>query len=290
MQSLISQNFVPIPADTNSEWRISREYNDESCSYHHNSIYYIDGTMIINGKSYYKIYEEGYYYESPTNPQYPCSYSYNYTGVFRGAIRTENGKTYGFSEGLTRSPELLMDFTLDVGDTLYSFICQNGKVIESIDSVLVGDEYRKRFNFTNSWYCSWMIEGIGHERGLFESMDDPFENSSTLICYGEEGIPLFGNQNCDITVGISEKSCMINKVIIYPNPTKNIITLNLSKQSLRITKYSISDIYGKMLLNKEVNTNNQKLIINLEEYKSGIYILFIKFNDKTFIVKKIIKK
>ena len=262
--TLSAQNIIPIPVDTTSVWRISREHNDESCVYHHNSIYYIDGKTIINAKEYYKVYEEGYYSESPVNPQYPsCNDSYDYTGVYRGAIRTENGKVYGYTV-TGEAGGLLMDFTLNVGDTLYSSICQDGKVIESIDSVLVGNEYRRRFNFANSWHCNWMIEGVGHECGLFESMDDPFENNSSLICYGENGIPIFGNENCDITVGNVEKLMKENYVEIYPNPAYHKISIDASELNYGIKSYLLTDIYGRIVLKNDFKSMNEnKLVINL---------------------------
>ena len=107
--SLTAQNFFPIPVDTTSVWRISRQHNDEFCVYHHNSIYYIDGTETHSGKEYFKIYEEGHYWTSDVNPTDPCNGGeYDYTGVYRGAIRTENKKTYQYDWGYDY---LIMDFT-----------------------------------------------------------------------------------------------------------------------------------------------------------------------------------
>lgn len=220
---------------------------------------------------------------------YPCNGGeYDYSGVYRGAIRTENGKTYQYQGGYVN---LLMDFTLNVGDTMFSSICQDGKVIKSIDSVLVGDEYRKRFNFDDEWnYCNWMVEGVGHQRGLFESMDFPFESWSTFICYGENGIPIFGDGNCDITVGYAENKPSRNGIKIYPNPTYDNITIDISEPDVKIKSYLITDIYGKTLTNNKVEMGNNDLRINFEGYESGIYILIITLNDNKTLFKKIIKK
>ncbi len=289
--SLTAQEIIPIPVDTTSVWRIERNHNDESCIYIHNSIYYIDGTEIKDGKEYYKIYEEGHYWEEPTEPwDTTCTGEDYYSGDFRGGIRTENGKTYGYASWWD-SPGLLMDFTLNVGDTLYSSICYYGKVIESIDSVLVGDDYRKRFNFSGYWYCNWMIEGVGHERGLFESMDEPFENGSILICYGENGIPIFGDENCDITVGQVENSLVIYDIIIYPNPTFGIITIKASELNTKIKSYLVTDIYGNIVLNKNMELLNQNdLRINLKNSESGVYLLIINLSNDEKFYGKIIKK
>lgn len=280
--SLTAQDFFPIPVDTTSVWRISRQHNDETCVFHYNSIYYINGTVIKWGKEYYKVYEEGYFWTSDVDLMNPCNIEgYHYSGVYRGAIRTENKKTYGFTPTYS-SPALLMDFTLDVGDTMYSSICEFGKVIVSIDSVLVGDEYRKRFNFDDEWdYCNWMIEGIGHQRGLFESMDEPFENSSNLICYGENGIPIFGNENCDITVGKAENLCQIKEIKIYPNPTKS--KFNYIATNSHIIKLNIYNNLGQKVLTEYHPSNT----IDISSIKQGFYIVeFV--TSKTKIKKKLI--
>ena len=281
-----SQDIIPIPVDTLSVWRIEREWNNETCRHIFNSIYYIDGTEIMNGKEFYKIYEEGYYYESPTHPwDTTCTLEYDYSGQYRGGIRSEDGITYGYENGNT--PSILMDFTLSVGDTLYSSICYSGKVIETIDSVLVGMEYRKRFNFGES-YCSWMIEGVGHERGLFESMDDPFENWSELICYGENGIPIFGNENCDITVGQSENKINNDQIVIYPNPTFNKI---LVKSDYKIKTYFITDNLGRIILSNKIELlSKNEIEIDLSNMKSGLYVLNLETDNSEFKVQKIIKR
>ena len=289
--NLMAQEIIPIPVDTTSVWRIERNYNDESCIYIHNSIYYIEGKEIKNEKEYYKIYEEGHYWEEPTHPwDTTCTGEQNYSGEYLGGIRTENGKVYGYTTWQD-TPSLLMDFTLNVGDTLFSSISYQGKIIESIDSVLVGFEYRKRFNFTGNWYCNWMIEGVGHERGLFESMDEPFENGSELICYGENGTPIFGDENCDITVGLLENSSSINRPLIYPNPSSGKFTINATELTNTIKSYILADIYGKIILQKNIDLFNYNVFeIDLSKYRTGIYFLRLHTENQGIITSKIIKK
>jgi len=93
MIASFGQNFVPIPADTTSQWRILRGYNDGVCADMYNSIYYVDGKIIQNGKEYYKIYETGEFYQEVISPPGPCDETYYYNGEYRGAIRTENGRS-----------------------------------------------------------------------------------------------------------------------------------------------------------------------------------------------------
>lgn len=289
MTSLIlsGQNIIPIPADTTSQWRILRGYNDGVCANWYNSIYYVDDTIVHNGSVFYKIFESGEFYQEVINPPGPCDETYYYTAEYRGAIRTENGKTYQLNGG---EENLLMDFTLNVGDTLFSYISP-GLVIGSIDSVLVGAEYRKRFNFSNGDICNWMIEGIGHEAGLFEPMSLILEFASEFHCYGENNIPLFGDTNCILNVGYEDFSIQNNNVSIYPNPTFGKFTIDASELTNTIKSYFLTDICGKMILQENINlANNNVIEIDLSKYISGIYFLRLNTVNQGIVFRKIIKK
>jgi len=284
---LSGQNIIPIPADTTSQWRISRGYNDGVCANCYNSIYFVDDTIVHNGNVFYKIFETGEFYQELINPPGPCNETYLYEGEYRGAVRTENGKTY---ELIGQEEHLLMDFTLNVGDTLFSYISP-GLIIGSIDSVLVGSEYRRRFNFSNGDICNWMIEGIGHELGLFEPMSTVLEFASEFHCYGENNNPLFGDINCILNLGYEDFSAQNNDISIYPNPTSGKFTINTSELTNTIKSYFLTDIYGKMILQKNIDWNNNYVFeIDLSKYNTGIYFLRLDTEYQGIIFRKIIKK
>ena len=287
---LSGQNIIPIPADSTSEWRIVRGYPDYcgGCVNLYNSVYYVDGTTIYNGKEFYKIYETGEFYQQILAPPGPCDETYNYFGEYRGAIRTENGKTYQL---FGNEEYLLMDFTLNVGDTLFSYISP-GLIISSIDSVLIGDQYRKRFNFSNGDICNWMIEGIGHGTGLFEPMGGGLEFASWFICYGENNIPLYGDTNCILNVGYEIFSFHISDIKIYPNPTSGKFTINTSESIEEIKSYLITDMCGKIISNNNNigSLNGNSIEINIEDCKSGVYSLTINYYNKESVHRKIIRK
>jgi len=288
MSSLLlsGQDIIPIPADRTSQWRIQRGYNDGVCANLYNSIYYVDDTIVHDGKVFYKIFETGEFYQEVINPSGPCNETYLYDGEYVGAVRTENGKTY---ELIDQEEHLLMDFTLNVGDTLFSFISP-GLIIGSIDSVLVGAEYRKRFNFTNGGFCNWMIEGIGHAAGLFEPMATILEFASEFYCYGENNIPLFGDMDCILNVGYEDFPTQNNNISIYPNPTSGKFSINASQLSNTIKLYSLTDMYGKMILQQSIDVNSNNVFeVDLSKYKTGIYLLRLDTENQGIIFKKIIK-
>jgi len=75
---------------------------------------------------------------------------------------------------------------------------------------------------------------------------------------------------------------------IFPNPTANIVNINLpSNIKLAATYIKITDTYGKTIYSKNVASYNSK--ISLSNFANGIYIIEIFDGQKKIATKKIIK-
>jgi hypothetical protein len=59
---------------------------------------------------------------------------------------------------------------------------------------------------------------------------------------------------------------------VVPNPARNMITIDGITSSMKATSISISNIEGKEILSKKVDSNSSN-IIDLSEVKSGIYFV-----------------
>jgi len=77
--------------------------------------------------------------------------------------------------------------------------------------------------------------------------------------------------NMGANVGINES--VLNKVSIYPNPTSDV--LNISTNSNELSKLTIKDISGKIVLSQKFNT---KVTISTENYSKGVYLIDVKNN------------
>jgi hypothetical protein len=74
----------------------------------------------------------------------------------------------------------------------------------------------------------------------------------------------------------------------YPNPTSNVIVLQLSNYINQDLTYQLYDLLGKLVLKGEVMLNETS--ISLESAKKGTYILKINDKNKELNTFKIIKK
>ncbi len=76
------------------------------------------------------------------------------------------------------------------------------------------------------------------------------------------------------------KALPTNKISIYPVPAKNKINVNSPGI---IQKIYVSDIYGKLLIEKEVN--DSKIMLDISSFYKGVYILKAK-TPNGFIIKR----
>lgn len=103
-------------------------------------------------------------------------------------------------------------------------------------------------------------------------------------------VSLSANRGNETVVGekvetSASKETNTSKIDIYPNPTKDHITVNAG--DLSITKLALFDITGKQLIT--VENAGQMHNINLGNINNGVYMLRIETKDDTF-VKRIIKE
>ena len=76
-------------------------------------------------------------------------------------------------------------------------------------------------------------------------------------------------------------------VTIYPNPSKGRLNIDF-KNTNELVNVEISDISGKTLYTEKLNTSENQTL-NLSSFVQGIYFIRIKFSDRIFVSKLIVK-
>jgi hypothetical protein len=75
----------------------------------------------------------------------------------------------------------------------------------------------------------------------------------------------------------------LKKISIYPNPTSGKITI----ENLNVQEVSLHNLIGQKIGNFKVNNIDKNIDIDLSNYKSGVYFIHAKNNNK-LVVKKLI--
>ena len=282
-----AQQYNLFP-DSNAVWNISCTYMSQYGIEYENYSIIISGDTIINNQTYHKLFVP--FVQKLVND----SSSTINTAGYQGAIRQDTlNKKVNIILPFTSSEQLLYDFAMQVGDTLKGIIKPEIGSIDtviSIDSVLVGSSYRKRWYVDN---CNgiYFIEGIGSTCGLIIRSpgcitDQPGWNIS---CFKQDGIllyPYFAT-NCQLITSIKPiVDTKINSSLsIYPNPSKENITIETNYADTEQT-LEILNLFGQIVYKKIIGN---KVIVDISAFANGFYILKL-YTDKETMVRKFVKE
>lgn len=231
----------------------------------------IKGDTIINSQSYHKL-----------NSPYAQSFSVgNCGGVligYNGAFRedTANRKVY-YVPIANSTEQLLYDFNLQVGDTvkgyLQSFLSPYDTV-QSIDSILIGNSYRKRWNI-NTCYDIHLIEGIGSTYGLYQNSPGCYTDFANyyLTCFQQNSLTLYPDTltNCQLITYSKNLSLENSLTKIFPNPFHSSCEI-LVPYEFENSEWKIFNSQGTLLY-KETKSKNKSFRLNRDNLNNGIYFL-----------------
>ena len=189
--------YHPFP-DSGGVWNVIHPSGCGQPSFgydHENHSFQMQGEEIINDTVYKRIVVP-----QIIHTPYMCGgfETYITPGYFAGLIRQniEQKKVY---YRYNNKDTLLYDFTMEIGDTIKSFLksgdTPGSDVVLDIDSILIGDSYRKRW-LTNFSHQIYYIEGIGSTFGLLEKSIGGIVCPPTpnLRCFSQDSLVLYPNQ------------------------------------------------------------------------------------------------
>lgn len=274
--------YHPFP-DSNAVWNIHYQFycfsNGTADEYYSITI---SGDTLINSQAYHKL----------TTP-YVQSFSTGTCGgistSYKGAIRqdTTNRKVF-FVPPSSNTEQLLYDFTMQVGDTVRGYtapITTQPDTVQSIDSVLVGSTYRKRWNI-NTCYNIHFIEGIGSTYGLMERSPGCITDQAdyAITCFQQNGQTLYPNTttNCQLITSVNSIDKILQQVNVFPNPSNGSFTVDYGQS---IKEIQLTDLLGNIILQQQTNNLTKFSIGNLQ---SGTYILTLIDKDNRTTNRKII--
>ncbi len=283
--------YHPFP-DSNAIW-IGTEVTSDGTGCLIYNIYnlYISGDTTIEEITYHKLYEDGYKYSPNCPPPGPFYYYNQYYGAFRQD--TFNKKIYlNFGEG----DLLAYDFNLNVGDTLpptYLSMQYPNYIVQSIDSLYVGNDYRKRYCIFSDYFQDymWLIEGIGSYYGAFELLApnwDEYQHQLGCIYQDDEVIwslaPSPSGFGCELITSTKEQISE-NEISISPNPFKSFTNIKIPENYTNVS-LSMYNSFGQKIIEIK-NSYEQTIRIERGNLESGLYFIQIAQDNDHILTKKI---
>lgn len=270
-----SGTYHPLPG-SGAIWREYFGGYQVNCTDYQLSII---GDTLIGDKIYQKLKKFGvsYFADPMGNCIFPVPVPYTY---YPGAFRNDSfdRKVYFLPDGQS-SEILLYDFNLQLNDKLpetygYSYANSDTAYISRIDSVMVGNEYHRRYGVSTSILFEYMylVEGIGSSYGLLSALYPPFEFGSNLLCFMHDSITVYPDPgyDCVLVTGIDYHTQAGSRFSISPNPVISGVGIVNMPQDIPFSDLIIYDIVGNEVL--RINNIGQGTIIHAENLKGGVYL------------------
>lgn len=287
--------YHPFPT-SNSIWSQASSGNNGNS----NSEFGLFGDTVINAYTFHKLYVRSITPCGVYNTMSPQNSS------LMGAIMEDNMKRVYYRSFYSGCDSILKlyDFSKQAhNDTIlfyqgfpstcnayaYAYL-----TIDSVDSVLVHNNYRKRIHFLEQGEI-W-IEGVGSLRGLLSSVS-PYLTCSCIdrmVCNMQNDSLYYFNYNpiyggylnyclCNYPLGIDEIKENAD-IKIYPNPTSTVLQLSIGDS--RSTEYSIkiTDVLGNEIAKQTIRANSQ-ITINISAFPNGVYFIRVGNSTQRFVVQ-----
>jgi hypothetical protein len=281
--------YHPFP-DSNAQWNVELDYYVYCTPFTYNSIttysYVFGADTVIGSYTYHQLYVPAYqsYYSGA-----PCYNDTVAAGSYIGSIRQDTAarKVY-YVFPVDTAEQLLYDFNLSVGDTIRGYLardCNSGSMdqtVVSIDSILIGSDYRTRWNFGLSSAYS-IIEGIGSTKGLLEPVCELIDGPIyALDCFKQNDTVYYPSLSttCDLETSTVNFVLTDNSFSIFPNPAQDYFT---------ITGYGLLEIYslqGSRVYSENLRSHIKTIRCNLQP---GIYFARLTAGQKSSVKKLIIE-
>lgn len=281
-----TSTYHPFP-EGNAFWNVS--YTQTMCPLGgdacENFSITMTGDTMINGLVYHKLFTPYVYADISGG----CT-QVHFHG-YKGAIRQDipNKKVYYFPPADFTVEQLLYDFTMEVGDTVKGYLSvgwMEDNVVVSIDSVIVGQNFHKRW-LVNPCYGIYLIEGVGCSYGLLEFLPGCQTDMPVLAieCFQYQGETLYPTHisNCSVITSIPENE-FLNNIQIYPNPARGSFMVSLAHPA-GIKEIRITNAIGHMVWQKQIISQSRVTIDNLS---GGVYVLTVIDQNNQGVSKKIV--
>lgn len=263
-----TSNYIPF-ADTNAIW-IYKYYDDLGGPDNIYRNYQLSGDTIIANSTYKKIY----------SPAWTLS-DENYNGAIR-----EVDKIIYYIPDTSTVEYVLYNFNMTVGDTIIhpfgGAVCSDDTVfVDYIDSILIADNYHKRFWFSSE---SMWIEGIGSNFYLFQPYNVFCDSGNYQIyCMLNDAWILMDEGSSSCFNSVEEIKIPQNEISIFPNPSNSNFTVSLKNGVIK--EIRVQDISGRNLIyQKDINQTT----LTIDKMPAGTYILKLYDDKGRLSIQKII--
>ena len=232
-----------------------------------------DSTTTLNGMSYHFA---GWLTDGTIDDN-----DYPPAGLLREDTQTGRAWMYGITgwDFQDTLEYLVMDLSLQVGDTFMVYSDMFGDETATVDSVYTKDA-RKHVRTT---YQNWshanpltFIEGIGTNYG-FGYMHDPLNLCSCIRFYWKDGVEVYFNSECNLQVGIDDAGFEQQKLRVWPNPSAGAMQVAFDNPHHQQAVLTLYNALGQQC--GQWTTQNSTLGFEVAPQQAGVHLLSVRLAD-----------
>jgi hypothetical protein len=265
--------YHPFP-ESNAAWNTNYYFYCFGWGFEDDYYSYTIGADTIIGSATYRTLIVPFWFNSGVSH---CTGQAGYKGAYRQD--TTLRKVFIIPPG-DSTEQLLYDFNLQVGDTCKGYLMRYcpglDYIVDNVDSILIGNQYRKRWHFPQYLMDMYIIEGIGSSEGLLEWPCTTIANDGPqykLTCFQQNGIlqyqdSAFVNGNCDLILRADEIN-VPNLISIAVNASGDL-QMSITNPLLENSIISVYNSSGKLLFSKNI-LNGETVFLTERIYSAGIY-------------------
>jgi len=166
------------------------------------------------------------------------------------------------------------ELTISVGDTV---IWNNIQGMHNVNGTM-GTYPNNPESFGNSTGSGWTYKHVFNITGNYDYRCDPHFALGMTGQIFVEG-PATG-YNSDVPETIAE-----NRILIYPNPAKDYLTIELQPRDEKIQSIRILDLVGKELLSADAPSGKSYQQFNISQFNPGLYLIQVEIGNENKIFK-----
>lgn len=212
---------------------------------------------------------------------------------------TVSGKLWMFEEFTYKREILVMDMSLQKGDTFPFFSSSAGETyFIPVDSVYYKNGLK--IILLDFWMtCAYkeklrFIEGTGPSAGFMNEGDEYEVIQGYMMCHFKDGKRVFSSrkfkERCYVNtlIGIDHEYNSSTLLKLYPNPTNGTGIITFQNEKNTCTNLEIYDLKGKKIFGN--STKNTYITFNINAFENGVYIYKLMNDKGEFSSGRIVKQ
>lgn len=201
-------------------------------------------------------------------------------------LREENGRWF-YVDRFSLKEEMLYDFNLQKGDSMYSTQYGTWLRVIDVDSVLINGKFHKRLRIDKSDVSpdDW-IEGLGSVQGLFYELWSSFDAGSTLLCFHSNGELIYFNpmyNSCGYSTGIDYSKIAAPLIVKTIDSSQGGFEIQCRDY---IDELTVTDIRGVIV--SQLHPSGNSATVSSKSFPKGVYVLRVK-TEKGVLTRKIVR-